>query len=220
MVKLKLMKKIVLAIFGFLLAFLPVLVKSQTFTMQNSTSDTVYATYTGSPIHDDINPITPPIYIKWHVVNASNFPADWLADSTFGICDASVCRSNNLGGTLWNGTSGNSFISKYPDPLSWSKVFDLNLTFSYPSVSAGTHWITINLLDTVSSYSKNITFIVTKTTVSVPIVANNENEVLLYPNPAHDEVNVVYDANADIRNIAVYNIIGKVMAVYKVTGPS
>jgi hypothetical protein len=39
----------------------------------------------------------------------------------------------------------------------------------------------------------------------------------LYPNPAHNEVNLVYNTTADIKNIAVYNIIGKVIAVYKVT---
>jgi hypothetical protein len=41
-----------------------------------------------------------------------------------------------------------------------------------------------------------------------------------YPNPAQNEVNVAYDANADIQNIALYSIIGKVLRVYKVTGNS
>jgi len=45
-------------------------------------------------------------------------------------------------------------------------------------------------------------------------------EVLLCPNPANDELNLVYDANADVKNIAAYNMMGTVMAIYKVDGPS
>ncbi len=207
------MKKIVLTFLSLLFALAPALVKGQTFTMQYPT-DTVYVTYTGVPIHDDINPTGGPIWIKWHVLG-TNFPADWLADTTFGICDASLCRSN-LSGQLW--PTANSYKAQYPDPLTSAKTFDLNVSYNF--VSSGTHYITVKLEDTVAAYSKNITFFVTKGTTGVSTVVNNENEVVLYPNPAHDEVNVVYDANADIKNIAVYNIIGKLMSVYKVNGPS
>jgi hypothetical protein len=45
------------------------------------------------------------------------------------------------------------------------------------------------------------------------------DDVTLYPNPAPgNELNIVYDQSADIKNIAVYNLIGKIVAVYKVTG--
>jgi hypothetical protein len=44
--------------------------------------------------------------------------------------------------------------------------------------------------------------------------------VSLYPNPANSEVNVVYDEAADIKSIGIYNIIGKLMTVYKVSGKS
>src|SRR3954471_18984322 len=44
--------------------------------------------------------------------------------------------------------------------------------------------------------------------------------ITLYPNPAGNELNVLYDANAGIRNIIVYNMIGKPVMVYKVTGNS
>jgi hypothetical protein len=44
--------------------------------------------------------------------------------------------------------------------------------------------------------------------------------ITLYPNPAGYELNVLYDANAGIRNIIVYNMIGKPVTVYKVAGNS
>jgi hypothetical protein len=45
------------------------------------------------------------------------------------------------------------------------------------------------------------------------------DDVIVYPNPAQgSDLNVVYDPAADIKRIAIYNLIGNVVAVYKVTG--
>ncbi|MFI5195872.1 MAG: T9SS type A sorting domain-containing protein [Chitinophagales bacterium] len=63
----------------------------------------------------------------------------------------------------------------------------------------------------------NTTDSVIKAPAAVTNINNTENEIILYPNPARDELNVVYSPNADVKTIAVYNIIGKVIAVYKVT---
>lgn len=41
--------------------------------------------------------------------------------------------------------------------------------------------------------------------------------VTIYPNPARSELNVIFDSKLDIRTIAVYNLIGKVVSVFKVT---
>jgi len=40
--------------------------------------------------------------------------------------------------------------------------------------------------------------------------------VTLYPNPAGKELNITYNPAANVKTIAIYNIIGKVMTVYKV----
>ena len=69
-------------------------------------------------------------------------------------------------------------------------------------------------------YTKNITFVVNRLPVSVPVVSTSESDVVMYPNPATSELNIVYNANLDVKNIAVYNIIGKVMTIYRVTGSS
>ena len=59
-----------------------------------------------------------------------------------------------------------------------------------------------------------------KVPTAVTNINNQESNILLYPNPAREELNVVFSATADIKTIAVYNIIGKVLVVYKVTGDS
>jgi len=96
-----------------------------------------------------------------------------------------------------------------------SFYLSLNLT----GATGGTHWMTVSIYDpTPLGTSQTMTFIINKTTTGVPSVTSSSNDAILYPNPANNELNVVYDASADIKNIAVYNIIGKVMTVYKVTG--
>ena len=77
-------------------------------------------------------------------------------------------------------------------------------------------------LSLITLYFFTVTFLLSKTinTVGVNQITNVQNDILLYPNPAVNEVNVVYDDASDIRNIVVYSIIGKVMAVYKVNGNS
>jgi hypothetical protein len=45
------------------------------------------------------------------------------------------------------------------------------------------------------------------------------DDVVVYPNPAPgNELNIVYDPSADVKRIAVYNLIGNMVAIYKVTG--
>ena len=65
-----------------------------------------------------------------------------------------------------------------------------------------------------------MTFVFYKVGDGVPAVNMQLNEAVLYPNPAKNEVNLVYNEASDVKNIAVYNIIGKVMAVYKVGSTS
>lgn len=49
-------------------------------------------------------------------------------------------------------------------------------------------------------------------------LARCADDLLVYPNPAGNELNIVYDVSIEVKNIAVYNLIGKMVAVYKVTG--
>lgn len=209
------MKKILLLLASCFVLVSPSIVKSQTFTV---TADTVSCTINGfNTCHNDItNTTSGPITIKWHVTG-TDFPADWLVDTVFGICDANLCRSN-ASSVLWNGTSGSAFYCNYNIGSSAVRTFDLSLNLT--SVTPGCHYVNVQLEDSTNSYTKNIRFNVCKVPVKVATVSNKVDDVLIYPNPATDELNVVYDATADIKNIAVYNIIGKMMAIYKVNGPS
>jgi len=187
--------------------------QAQTFTA----SDTVRQTIVGAAtINNPINNISGgSITIKWNVI-ATDFPADWRADTAFGICDNQLCRGN-ASGALWNGTSGTQYTSA-PYPAGTGAF---SLAMNLTGASAGSHYVTVRLSDMgLPPYSKDVTFVINKFPTAVTSVNNADHEVTLYPNPAADEVNVLFNPNADIKTVAVYNVIGKVMSVYKVNGSS
>jgi hypothetical protein len=47
-----------------------------------------------------------------------------------------------------------------------------------------------------------------------------KNDVILYPNPASNYLNVIFNPDAGIKNIAIYNLIGRVVSVFRVSGNS
>lgn len=126
---------------------------------------------------------------------------------------------------LWNRatTSGTVITSNtatgHVYALDTPGQFDMQLSLPV-NASSGTFYMTINLADYSSSYNKNITFVFNRQTTAVSNVNKVSSDILLYPNPAMNDLNVVYDAGLDIKTIAVYNIIGKVMSVYKVPSTS
>jgi hypothetical protein len=211
------MKKILLFITGCIGLLSPVFVKAQSFT---TNTDTVWANVGGiATVHNDItNTTSNNLTVNWRVV-ATNWPADWLDNVAFGICDNRVCRNNINDSLLWHAatSTGTSFAS---DPYTPGIPGTYELSLDFSTVSLGSHWIKVAITDPLTSYTKTITFVINKIPTSTPAISNGNNDVLMYPNPAHNELNVVYDANADIKNIAVYNIIGKVITVYKVSGSS
>ena len=220
------MKKTLLIALMFLGVLSPGFVKAQTFTVPY---DTVFVTMPAGTNHiDAFDNITNTTYasgmvINWRCTN-SNFPADWCKSAVLGICDNKTCYANRGDTLLWNrstmsGSLMTSLTSGSGYALDTPGQFDLQLSLS-PYSTSGSYFLTVNLADAASSYSKNITFVVNRLTTGVTNVNKVSDEILLYPNPAINDLNVVYDASLDIKTIAVYNIIGKVMSVYKVPGTS
>ncbi|MBL7719282.1 MAG: T9SS type A sorting domain-containing protein [Flavipsychrobacter sp.] len=192
-------------------------VDAQTFTTAHDTVWTTYNTTGPLDIHNDIT--VPqggnPIYVKWSVT-ATDFSTvpSWSADSNVSVCDNYNCYTNFLGYLL----GGNVYMS---DAYAVGQTGLFKLTVNIPNGANGTHYVTINMKDSMSAYNKNVTFMVTKYPVSTSSVRKSApQEISLYPNPASDDLNVVFDDYDNIKSIAVYNVIGKAMIVYKVNGNS
>jgi len=210
------MKKIFILLFGLFFLSASYRLDAQSFSVQHDTVNFFYNNVTGGvqTVEDAINNlstvVSDSIVIKWKVI-ATDFPADWVSLS--GICDNNSCFPMT---GLWPaGTLKTS--NKYADGIG---DFHLQVDLS-SATSSGSYYVTVRMSNSaVPTDSASETYIVTKgNTSAVPTVVKSD-EVILYPNPARNELNLVYDENADIKNIAVYNIIGKVMAVYKATDNS
>ncbi len=158
-----------------------------------------------------INTTTSPITIEWKVIS-TNFPSDWIGNT--GICDNKTCIS---GGGLWPTTTYET------DPYAGSITngmfkMQIDLATASGTTTTGTHYMRVRLNNKFAPSDTAIqTYIVTKTTTSVKVVKST-GDITMYPNPATSALNVVFDANADIKNIAVYNIIGKQVNMFRVSG--
>jgi len=217
----KKMKKNLFLIVCFLSLLLPFIVKSQTFSVQQDTVTWTIGSL-GSPTDLITNNTTSPITLKWQVVYC-NFPLDWLSGTAFGICDNNTCYYNapdDMGHSmpLYNDTTGSGLVFT-TNPYNPGPNGPFNLSLNLSTASVGTHMLRIKIAQPLGT-TDTVTFIINKVPAAVPNVTSGANDVLLYPNPANNELNVVFDGNADVKNIAVYNIIGKVLTVYKVTGSS
>lgn len=179
--------------------------------------DTVTLTYTGSGPVDIHNDITASVDSKiyWQV-SSNNFPASWKTLTSVSICDNMNCWGNNNNNDLIDGNSG-EYLSDWYN-AGTTELF--KATYDLTGLPNGLHYMTVSLRDSATNYSRTITFIVNKGITSAANVAKINENTVLYPNPVNDELNVLFDGSAGIKNIAVYNVIGKAMVVYKVSGNS
>jgi len=187
--------------------------EAQTFTVAH---DTVYFTYTpgtgGSGtmvVPDDVTTSTN-MAIKWNAT-ATNFPSDWQAGT--GICDNSSCYSSALLYPSLTVKTSNTYDS--------GVAGDFHMQFSLGSSTptTGCYYYTVKLESAIALYTQYVTFIGCIYPASVPTV-KSPDEVIIYPNPAANEVNVVFDGNQDIKTVSIYNLIGKPVSVFKVAGDS
>lgn len=157
-----------------------------------------------------INNTTTPVILEWKVIS-TNFPSDWIANT--GVCDNNTCVSGSVLLTTTYETS------PYAASIT-NGMFKLQIDLATASgtTTTGTHYIRVRINNKFASTDTAIqTYIVTKTTTSVKVVKST-GDVTMYPNPATTALNLVYEASADIKNIAVYNIIGKQVNMFRVGG--
>ena len=208
------MKKILLIAFGVFSLLSSFMTVAQTFT---TAADTVWFTLPmgGSTVHNDISVTNQPINIKWNVYN-TNMPQSWR--DVVGICDQNFCRTNDAQNSLFT-SSFTTVGTPYTDT---TKLFDMQLPASLDTTAPGSYFVTINLKDVTNAggTSKQITFMLNKFPTAVNKVVKGSDDITLYPNPARNELNVLFSADADIRIISVYNLIGKAVSVYKLSSNS
>lgn len=209
------MKRILLGLFTITsLSLAAVKANAQAFTTE---ADTVYMTYSGTAsldAHNNITATSAPVSLKWFVI-AENFldDATWATQNTINICDNYTCETNFQNNIL----NGDEYTSPNTYDVGVAETF--KASFLLGSSNPGTRYVTVRLVDQNTSYQKDVTFIISKWATSTTNVTKNSENIVLYPNPVRDEVNVVFN-DLNVKNIAVYNVIGKTMVVYRTVGNS
>ena len=199
------MKKIVLTIVA-LCCFLSETVFGQAFTTQY---DTVSASTNAIAIFGSHNTVlttqtTNLLYI-WKV-SGQNLPADWINDG-FSLCDGSNCYD-----TL-------ALTQSHTDTVRANKPAEIQLHVR-PGTSNVTYYLTLKLRDVGNTTTKYITFLFNKWPTGVANISKTDESVTVYPNPARENVNVIFDENLNAKSVAVYNLIGKVVCYYRTAGNS
>lgn len=181
---------------------------AQSFSVDKDTSKGYWASGAGDvELHVKVtNTSSNPIKFDWKITNLHT-DALWTFES---LCDNVLCYPNTTTG-LANGMS--SFTT---DLFSPSNYVDMKIAFNGNAAAINTKsYATIEMKEGLDI--KYATYVAYKNTTSVSNVILQDNDIAIYPNPAQNYIDVVYSPSSDVKSIAIYNLIGKVVSVYKVT---
>ena len=178
-------------------------------------ADTVRATiYKNLDLHNNItNKTMANIKIDWKVVS-HNFPASWSGSSQLGICDNSLCRGNDGNQLL----KGDLFTSDDYVPNVKGDFHFQMIGYDASTVVPGTYYVTVSLKENGGTFEDSITFEFSKWTTSVNSINQSSDGVLVYPNPARNVINVQFGKHKNINSVSIYNLVGRQMANYSVSG--
>jgi hypothetical protein len=186
---------------------------AQTFETQNG--DTSFVSWNGGSVLKVYNRIkstgNAPVTLRWRVLNPSSAVASgW---NLGGIYDNNGSHSLDNGWKEINVSPGNNW-----DPA----AHDFHVRFEDMSTAPnGTSVFQIQVQDAANPNSqKTLTFIASKSAAGVSSLSRSDDDVVVYPNPARGFVNVHFSPDAGVKNIALYNLIGKPVMVYRVQGNS
>ena len=172
-------------------------------------------------VYNRIKAVSGTVKIKWNATSYSQgSTAGTLANGwrLIGICDNEGCRDATF---VMNGASFTS--NDYTATTSYTNDFnDFHAQFNADNAAANSiAWIRASVADASNpSSARTFTFVAAKSPAGVTSVTRYDDNIVVYPNPATSEVNVIFDKSSKIRSIAVYNLIGQATDMYRVSGNS
>lgn len=187
---------------------------------QSGVRDTVTGCYTGGSEVTVYNPIKSAsannVVLRWNVIpGTAKFDPGW--DVTYsGVCDNYNCYSGPatiVNGSQWvsNTYDNTGFTGLAHD---FHVIFAVNTSGTLPALGSSAS-VRVNAYDTVGKTTRTLTFIGQICATGINTISSSD-DVVLFPNPAREAINVIYDEKAGVKTIAVYNLIGKLMGpVYK-----
>lgn len=195
------MKKFKLIAIAFVLIFNTISVSAQSFSLEKDTSKLWWMSSGILDVHLKAkNETSSPIQMNWKFTDFHK-DLNWTFE---GGCD-------NIGCYIYSTTPNTT------DFVAPGKECDFKFSFNGDLGAFDSKaYATIEISN--GSTIKPATFIAYKTKatgISTSII--QDNDIAIYPNPAQNYIDVVYSPSSDVKTIAVYNLIGKVVSVYKST---
>jgi hypothetical protein len=204
------MKKILLFLLT-LFAFSNAEAQSSYETQYGDTSVSFYDYSSGNPgmkVYNNVRIVSgfSDRSLQWRHVSHS-FPSSWTVE---GFCDNLACYSmSTIGNNMWRSTD-----------LVTSAYSDFHLSFLNTPTN-GTAIMQIEVRDTaVPGSNRTLTFIASKTPQGITTTVRSEESIKVYPNPARESVNVIFNADNNVKTISVYNLLGQPVSVFHVAGNS
>ncbi|MBW7914969.1 MAG: T9SS type A sorting domain-containing protein [Taibaiella sp.] len=188
-------------------------VEAQSFSAQKDTS--VATAYAYIDINNYItNNTSDTISVKWRIISET-LPQSWKDNASFGLCDNVTCYDK----AIFSGSVQTSDTFGAGKNMLYKVQLDVSPATVAPSVGSTPYYITTEL--TSGTTIDTVTFAVYKwNTNNISKVAVVREEVVVYPNPAYNEVNVTFNREMGVKNVAIYNLVGKQVSAYRVNGTS
>lgn len=183
---------------------------AQSFTMQKDTVNSLMQSYLFDQYNYVRNMTNDTIRVSWKVF-AHNLPQDWIDNGNYGLCDNQLCYLKNI----LTGTTQTTLPIDAGDSSVFKGQFDGS---SAQVTTTGVYYYAVELSHNTTK--DTAVFTIGKWPASVSSVNGSTEKVLVYPNPAKNDLNVVFDKSMNVRNIAIYNLVGKQVSNFKVTGNS
>lgn len=198
------MKKL-LPIFAF--AALPCTVHAQNFSFMYDTS----SAYTSGYDEDFIaientlqNTSTESFTFDWRMLNPEvELPAGWGYN---GFCDNITCYTP---ASTPNPFSGATLTSL---PVAGRETSPFKLQMDIP-VSAADGLVIFEFEAKTAEHTDTAYFLVQKTPTGISTTTITENQMRVYPNPSSSQVQVYIDALVHVRDLILYDVTGKQIAV-------
>jgi hypothetical protein len=208
------MKQKITLVAGILFLFSAGLYAQSSFNVQFDTVSLSAPAGASEMVEDRISTTSGTATIAWKVM-AADFPADWV--SAYCLCDNHSCYP---GTSLWTPSTGTvTTETSHAYDTAWGN-FDMLIRFT-DSNSTGCHYMTVRMNNsTIPTDIKYETYLICNSTTGVAQIAQPGNAVVLYPNPALNEINIVYDTQYDVRDIALCDMTGRTLAYYKAANGS
>lgn len=204
------MKKFILSICAVVsLSAVSLNTQAQSFTLDRDSSHGFWEGPYDINVHiKATNKLSSNLTLKWRALDL-NLSPNW----TFGgACDNIDCKTSGSIGSI----PGSAFSMFTTNPMAPGEVQDFKVIFNGDAATNGSRATFLMEIDGGGTTDTAL-FIAVKTPAGISTTVLQNKDITVFPNPANNYIDVVYNPSADVKNIEIFNLIGKRIINYRVS---